>query len=60
MPAKPTLYSTVSDATRAGVSVQRHRISRDDANRIKSIERNQGHDAALRALLQLLFKPRES
>jgi hypothetical protein len=55
MPAPPTLRSTISDATRAGVSVQRHRISREDAQKIQTIERKQGHDAALRALLLILF-----
>ena len=55
MPAKPTLRSTISDASRSGVAVQRHRISLEDANRIKAAEKI-GHNEAVRVLLSILFK----
>jgi hypothetical protein len=56
MPAKPTLYNTITDATRAGVSVQRHRISREDAQKIRNAEKKNGHDAALRLVVDILYK----
>jgi hypothetical protein len=59
MPAKPTLHNIVTDAARAGVSTNRFKISREDANRIKAAERRSPQEG-LHLVLQLLFKPRES
>jgi hypothetical protein len=55
MPAKPTLFNVVTDATRAGVCTNRFRISREDADRIKAAERL-GHNEAVKLVLQILFK----
>lgn len=55
MPAKPTLHNVISDATRAGVSTNRFRISKEDADRIKAAEKL-GHNEAVKLVLQILFR----
>jgi hypothetical protein len=51
---KPTLHDVINSAARKGVSVTRFRITKDQGAEIKRIEREQGHDQAIRRLLELL------
>lgn len=55
MPAK-TLRTLHEAALKNSVSVQRHRISKEDAARVKEAEKR-SHDEALRLLLNILFTP---
>lgn len=54
MPAK-SLRTLVEGAYRNSVCVQRYRISRSDAERVKEAERI-GHNQAVNVLLEILFK----
>jgi hypothetical protein len=52
-PARP--HDIINDAAKKGVSMARFRITKAQGNEIKRIGREQGHDAALRRLLELLW-----
>lgn len=54
MPRK-NLSTLVEGAYKNSVSVQRHRISREHAARIKEAEKSGGPQAGLRILLGILF-----
>jgi hypothetical protein len=54
MPAK-NLRTLVEGAYKNSVSVQLHRISREDAARVKEAEKI-GHNQAVNVLLEILFK----
>jgi hypothetical protein len=56
---KQDLRTLVEGAHKNSVAVQRHRISRDDANRIKQAEKI-GHQEAVKMLLEILFKPKRA
>lgn len=51
-----TLRTLHEGALKNSVSVQRHRISKEDAARVREAEKR-SHDEALRLLLKILFKP---
>jgi hypothetical protein len=57
MPAK-TLRTLVHNAHKTDACVQRYRISREDAERVRQAEKIGGQQAGLRVLLEMLFKPR--
>jgi hypothetical protein len=59
MPRK-SLRTLVEGACKNSVTVQRHRISREDAARVKEAEKVGGQQAGIRVLLEILFgKARE-
>lgn len=54
MPRPLKAYDVIRGAAKDGVSVARFKITQADGQKIKDVERTQGHDAALTALLRLL------
>ena len=54
MPKRATPVTVINDAARKGVTVHRFRITKAQGDEIKRIEREQGHHAALRRLLEIL------
>jgi hypothetical protein len=58
---KANLRSLINGAHKNAVSVQRHRIAREDAARIRQADKVGGQEAGLRAALEILFnKPRQT
>ncbi|HVS89742.1 MAG TPA: hypothetical protein VHF01_16165 [Candidatus Acidoferrum sp.] len=55
MPKPATPVTVMNDAARKGVSIGRFRITKAEGEEIKRIEREQGHDAAVRRLLEILW-----
>ena len=53
--AKKTLKTLCEGALKNSVCVQRYRISREDAKRVREAEKR-SHDEALRLLLKIIFK----
>ena len=53
---KKPLRTLVEGAYKNGVSLQRHRITREDAERVRAAEKVGGQQAGLRILLEILFK----
>jgi hypothetical protein len=51
-PAKP--HDVINQATKQGIAVCRYRITKEQGAEIKRIEREQGHDQAIRQLLEFL------
>jgi hypothetical protein len=54
MPKPLGLHDVINQAAKQGVSVGRYRITKEQGAEIKRIEREQGHDQALAALLRML------
>ncbi len=54
MPRPATPVTVINDAARKGVSIARFHITKVQGEEIKRIERAQGHDRALAALLRML------
>lgn len=51
-----TLRTLVENAHKNAVCIQRYRISRQDAERVRQAENIGGRQAGLRVLLEILFK----
>jgi hypothetical protein len=60
MPKPMRPHDVVNAAAKQGVGMARFRISREAGAEIKRIEREQGHDAALRLVLGLLRRSKDS
>jgi hypothetical protein len=56
MPAPLRLTDVRNTAIRQGVSTNRFKISKEDADKVRSVEKKSGHHAAVRVLLGILFK----
>ncbi len=54
MPKATGLQDVINDAARKGVSIARFRITKAQGEKIKKLEREQEHDAALRYLLTVI------
>jgi hypothetical protein len=54
MPKPATPVTVINDAVRKGVAVHRFSITKAEGDEIKRIEREHGHDTALRRLLEIL------
>ena len=54
----PKPVDAINGALRAGVGVARYRISREQGLELKAIREQDGHDAALRRLLEMLRAPK--
>ncbi len=54
VPKPTTPVTVINDAARKGVSIGRFRITKAQGEEIKRIEREQGHDTALRLVLEML------
>lgn len=52
-------YQTVKTAVRSGVAVSRFRITKEQAEEIRRIERENGKSAATARLLQILWPKTE-
>ena len=57
-PSKTPLLDFAKKGAKAGVAVQRFRISKADGEEIKRIEKSEGHAAGCQHLLKLLFQPK--
>lgn len=51
----PRPYDTIKTAVRSGVGVSRFRITREQAEEIKRVQKEEGHQAATLALLRMLW-----
>jgi hypothetical protein len=54
MPKPTGLHDVINNAARKGVSVTRFRITKEQGAEIRRIEREEGANAALRRILELL------
>lgn len=53
--AKKSLLGLVQGAHKNSVSIQRHRISREDAERIQEAEKR-SHNEAVKLVLEIVFR----
>ncbi len=54
MPKPATPMTVINDAAKKGVAIHRFRITKAQGDEIRRIEREQGHSAALRGVLEML------
>ena len=53
--AKKSLLGLVHEAHKNSVSIERHRISREDADRVRAAEKR-SHNEAVKLLLEIVFR----